>query len=83
MDGKQARIGAINLHYILAALNFLVRFSPVFYKLSPDRDEVFLLSGKLMAALLIFAVKLKFFHCIAFDFGRHLIYNHWSDQFSR
>lgn len=83
MDGKQARGWVINLHNILATLNFFVRFPLLFYKLSPSLEEVFLLPGKLMAQLLVFAVKLKIFHCIAFDFDRHLIYNHWSDQFSR
>jgi hypothetical protein len=83
MDGKRAGIGVNDSHYILVMLNFLVRFFLLFYKLSPDRDELFLFSGKLMTQTLFFAVKLKNFHCIAFDFGRHLIYNHWSDQFSR
>ena len=83
MDGKQARGWVINLHNILATVNFFVRFPLLFYKLSPYREEVFLLPHTHMAKFLIFAVKLKNFHCIAFDFGRHLIYNHWSDQFSR
>ena len=83
MDGKQAHGWVISLHDILATLNFFVRFPLLFYKLSPYREEVFLLPHRHMAKFLIFAVKLKIFHCIAFDFGRHLIYNHWSDQFSR
>ena len=83
MDGKQAHGWVISLHDILATLNFFVRFPLLFYKLSPYCNEVFLTPEAPIEQLLIYAVKLKIFHCIEFDFARHLIYNHWSDQFSR
>ena len=46
------------MHNILATLNFFVRFPLLFYKLSPYREEVFLLPHTHMAKFLIFAVVL-------------------------
>jgi len=83
MAGKLLSDRDIYLCYILAALKFLVYFYSAFYKLSLDSDEVFVFPVWRAGRWYLFEVKLKNFHSIAFDFGRHLIYNHWSDQFTR